>query len=187
MLVQKLLFLASLKITMTGEWVGWMPWNLPHSLQLGHRGDDGNGDNSDWNGDQNRTTVTWVWTRTTAGWATGARTKALEGVLPILVRKRIRSIWKETKNRIIGCSIFQDLAAATTVNVRIAPALKRTPRSAHLSYDIICHWHIWIHTRSFFACLPSSSGLSFQWRKESCHHVTQDFCELPYFSLNILI
>ena len=78
MLVQKLLFLASLKITMTGEWVGWMPWNLPHSLQLGHRGDDGNDDNdddnSDWNCDQNRTTVTWVWTRTTAGWATGART-----------------------------------------------------------------------------------------------------------------
>merc|ERR1712184_214801 len=53
-----------------------------------------------------RTTVTWVWTRTTAGWATGARTKALEGVLPI-----------------------PDLAATTTL-APLAPALRRTPRSA---------------------------------------------------------
>ena len=58
---------------------------------------------------------------------------------PYRLEKRIRSIQKGTKNRIIGCSIFQDLAAATTL-APLAPALRRTPRSA--IYNIICHWHI---------------------------------------------
>ena len=54
---------------------------------------------------------------------------------PYRLEKRIRSIQKETKNRIIGCSIFQDLAAATTL-APLAPARRRTPRSAHLWHNM---------------------------------------------------
>merc|ERR1712212_936358 len=69
-----------------------------------------------------RTTATWVWTPTTAGWATGARTRAWGAALP-----------------------SQDLAAWTTAatttaatpGLALAPlALMLTPRSATLPRSI---------------------------------------------------
>merc|ERR1719239_1254825 len=67
-----------------------------------------------------RTTATWEWTPTTAGWATGARTRAWGAALP-----------------------SQDLAAWTTaatpgLALALAPlALMLTPRSATLPRSIV--------------------------------------------------
>ena len=74
-----------LTLVLQGEFLGRLPRSLPHALQLGHRGDNFQQSlNWKWHflsccmsliNEHHlmvRSTATWVWTATDAGWATTA-------------------------------------------------------------------------------------------------------------------
>ena len=93
-------------LVLQGELLGRLPRCLPHALQLGHWGADFQ-QSLDWNWYffimqyvtvisilMTRSTATWVWMTTDAGWATTACPSSLVDVLPLQVLWLWRRIWK---------------------------------------------------------------------------------------------
>ena len=99
---------AIMTLFLQGELLGRLPRSLPHALQLGHRGADFQ-QSLNWNLHflshymsqwsvitilMTRSTATWVWMTTDAGWATTACPSSLVDVLPLQVLWLWRRIWK---------------------------------------------------------------------------------------------